>query len=167
LAFGTSTNGFIGTLTNPLFGGVLKSNALSTFAPTIPKGLYAAFQMTFAAITVALISGAIVERMKFSAWLAFVPIWLALVYLPIAHWMWGGGWLAQMGALDFAGGTVLHLNCGMVALALVLLLGTRKNSKLLSHHLGYSVIGAGLLWLVWLDLTLIQLLEQRTWQYLP
>lgn len=149
LAFGTSLWGFIGTLTNPFFGGVVESNILSTFAPTIPKGLYAAFQMTFAAITVALISGAIVERMKFSAWLAFVPIWLTFVYLPISHWMWGGGWLAQMGALDFAGGTVVHINCGMAALALVLLLGIRKNSKLLPHHLGYSVIGAGLLWFGW------------------
>jgi Amt family ammonium transporter len=105
--------------------------------------------MTFAAITVALISGAVVERMKFSAWLAFIPIWITLVYMPIAHWMWGGGWLAKMGALDFAGGTVVHVNCGMAALALVMLIGTRKNSKLLPHHLGYSIIGAGLLWFGW------------------
>jgi ammonium transporter, Amt family len=149
LAFGANVWGFIGTLTNPFFGGVVESNSVSTFAPTIPKSLYAVFQMTFAAITVALISGAIVERTKFSAWLAFIPAWLTLVYLPIAHWMWGGGWLYQMGALDFAGGTVVHLNCGVSALALVLLLGARKNSKLLPHHLGYSVIGAGLLWFGW------------------
>ncbi len=149
LTFGSDIWGFIGALANPFFAGVVESNSLSTYAPTIPTGLYAVFQMTFAAITVALISGAIVERMKFSAWLAFIPVWLTLVYIPIAHWMWGGGWLAKMGALDFAGGTVVHVNCGMAALALVLLLGTRKNSQLLPHHLGYSIIGAGLLWFGW------------------
>ncbi|MCE7697774.1 MAG: ammonium transporter [Methanobacterium paludis] len=149
MAFGADMWGFIGTIANPFFGGVIEANTLSTYAPTIPTGLYAIFQMTFAAITVALISGAVVERMKFSAWLAFIPVWLTLVYLPVAHWMWGGGWLAQMGALDFAGGTVVHVNCGMAALALVLLLGARKNSNLLPHHLGYSVIGTGLLWFGW------------------
>jgi Amt family ammonium transporter len=149
LTFGTDIWGFIGTISNPLFGGVVESNSLSTYAPTIPTGLYAVFQMTFAAITVALISGAVVERMKFSAWLAFIPIWITLVYMPIAHWMWGGGWLEQMGALDFAGGTVVHVNCGMAALALVLILGTRKNARLLPHHLGYSIIGTGLLWFGW------------------
>jgi Amt family ammonium transporter len=149
LAFGTDIWGFLGNLSNPFFNGVLESKALSSFAPTIPESLYAVFQMTFAAITVALISGAIVERMKFSAWLAFIPVWLTLVYLPIAHWVWGGGWLYQLGALDFAGGLVVHLNCGMAALALVLLLGARKNAKLLPHHLGYSVIGTGLLWFGW------------------
>ena len=149
LTFGTDIWGLLGTVSNPLFGGIVESNSLSPYAPTIPTGLYAVFQMTFAAITVALISGAVVERMKFSAWLAFVPIWATLVYMPIAHWMWGGGWLAKMGALDFAGGTVVHVNCGMAALALVLLIGTRKNSQLLPHHLGYSIIGAGLLWFGW------------------
>ena len=127
LAFGADIWGFIGTLSNPFFGGVIESNTLSTYAPTIPTGLYAIFQMTFAAITVALISGAVVERMKFSAWLAFIPVWITLVYIPVSHWVWGGGWLAQMGVLDFAGGTVVHVNCGMAALALVLLLGARKN----------------------------------------
>ena len=149
LAFGHNIYGFIGTLSNPFFNNVVESNALSTYAPTIPEGLYAVFEMTFAAITVALISGAVVERMKFTAWLAFIPVWLTLVYIPVAHWMWGGGWLAQMGALDFAGGTVVHLNCGMAALALVLLMGVRKNTKLLPHHLGYSILGTGLLWFGW------------------
>ncbi len=149
LAFGQNIYGFIGTLSNPFFNNVVESNALSTYAPTIPKGLYAVFEMTFAAITVALISGAVVERMKFTAWLAFIPVWLTLVYIPVAHWMWGGGWLAQMGALDFAGGTVVHLNSGMAALALVLLMGVRKNTKLLPHHLGYSILGTGLLWFGW------------------
>lgn len=149
ISFGQDIMGFVGTLSNPFFNGVLESQTLSTFAPTIPKSLFAVFEMTFAAITVALISGAVVERMKFSAWLAFVPVWLTLVYLPIAHWVWGGGWLYQMGALDFAGGLVVHLNCGMAALALVLLMGARKNAKLLPHHLGYTVIGTGLLLFGW------------------
>jgi Amt family ammonium transporter len=149
LVFGADIWGFIGTLSNPFFGGVIESNTLSTYAPTIPTGLYAIYQMTFAAITVALISGAVVERMKFSAWLAFIPVWITLVYIPVSHWVWGGGWLAQMGVLDFAGGTVVHVNCGMAALALVLLLGARKNSQLLPHHLGYSIIGTGLLWFGW------------------
>ncbi|MGF7117923.1 ammonium transporter [Methanobacterium oryzae] len=149
LTFGADWGGIIGGLTNPFFNGVLESKSLATLAPTIPTGLYAIFQMTFAAITVALISGAIVERMKFAAWLAFVPIWLTLVYIPVAHWMWGGGFLAQLGALDFAGGIVVHLTSGIAALALVLTLGARKDSKLLPHHLGYSVMGAGLLWFGW------------------
>ncbi|HEX3013708.1 MAG TPA: ammonium transporter [Methanobacterium sp.] len=149
LTFGADVWGVIGSITNPVFNGVLESKSLSTLAPTIPTGLYAIFQMTFAAITVALISGAIVERMKFSAWLAFVPIWLTLVYAPVAHWMWGGGFLAQLGALDFAGGIVVHLTSGMAALALVLILGARKDIRLLPHHLGYSVMGAGLLWFGW------------------
>ena len=149
LVFGTDVSGLIGAIQNPFFNGVLESQTLASLAPTIPTGLFAIFQMTFAAITVALISGAIVERMKFSAWLAFVPIWLILVYVPIAHWMWGGGFLAQLGALDFAGGIVVHLSSGVAALALVLLLGVRKDMRLLPHHLGYTVIGAGLLWFGW------------------
>ncbi|MGZ7095073.1 MAG: ammonium transporter, partial [Methanobacterium sp.] len=149
LTFGTDIWGVIGSITNPFFNGILETKTLSNLAPTIPTGLYAIFQMTFAAITVALISGAIVERMKFASWLAFVPIWLTVVYIPVAHWMWGGGFLAQLGALDFAGGIVVHLTSGIAALALVLTLGARRDTKLLPHHLGYSVIGAGLLWFGW------------------
>jgi Amt family ammonium transporter len=149
LTFGTDLWGVIGSLTNPFFNGILETKSLATLAPTIPTGLYAVFQMTFAAITVALISGAVVERMKFAAWLAFVPVWLTIVYVPVAHWMWGGGFLAQMGALDFAGGIVVHLTSGIAALALVLILGARKDKKLLPHHLGYSIMGAGLLWFGW------------------
>lgn len=149
LTFGADWGGLLGSLANPFFNNILESQSLATLAPTIPTGLFAIFQMTFAAITVALISGAIVERMKFAAWLAFVPVWLTLVYIPVAHWMWGGGFLAQLGALDFAGGIVVHLTSGIAALALVLALGARKDSKLLPHHLGYSVIGAGLLWFGW------------------
>jgi len=132
LVFNSDIMGIIGNIQNPFFNGVLESQTLATLAPTIPTGLFAMFQMTFAAITVALISGAIVERMKFSAWLAFVPIWLLLVYVPVAHWMWGGGFLAQLGALDFAGGIVVHLTSGIAALALVLLMGVRKDMRLLA-----------------------------------
>ena len=148
LAFGTDVMGIIGSPANILMNGI-DVNALAPLAPTIPLLVYVAFQMVFAAITVALVSGAIVERMKFSAWLAFVPLWITIVYLPIAHWVWGGGWLAKLGVLDFAGGTVVHLNAGIAALALVLLLGRRKDIRLLPHNLGYSVIGAALLWFGW------------------
>lgn len=149
LTFGTDIWGYVGALSNPFFAGVLESKSVTSLAPNIPEALFAVYQMTFAAITVALISGAVVERMKFSAWLAFIPLWLTLVYLPVSHWVWGGGWLYQLGVLDFAGGTVVHLNCGIAALALVLLMGARKNAKLLPHHLGYTVIGTGLLWFGW------------------
>jgi ammonium transporter, Amt family len=148
-AFGIDMlGGIIGNPINLLYNGV-GVDQLSTLAPTIPETVYIAFQMMFAAITIALISGAVVERMKFSSWIVFIVAWISLVYVPIAHWVWGGGWLAKLGALDFAGGTVVHLNAGIAALALVLLLGSRKDTKLLPHHLGYSVIGAGLLWFGW------------------
>lgn len=147
-AFGTDIMGIIGSPANLLFSGI-GVDQLSTLAPTIPETVFIAFQMTFAAITVALVSGAVVERMKFSSWMAFVILWVSLVYVPIAHWVWGGGFLSAWGALDFAGGTVVHINCGVAALALVLLLGKRKDTKMLPHHLGYSVIGAALLWFGW------------------
>ncbi|WP_321422333.1 ammonium transporter [uncultured Methanobacterium sp.] len=148
-AFGADMlGGLIGNPANLLFSGI-GVDQLSTLAPTIPETVYVAFQMTFAAITLALISGAVVGRMKFSSWIVFSIAWISLVYVPIAHWVWGGGFLAQLGALDFAGGTVVHLNSGVAALALALLLGKRKDTKLLPHQLGYSVIGAALLWFGW------------------
>jgi Amt family ammonium transporter len=148
-AFGSDTlMGLIGNPTGLMMNGI-GVDQLATLAPTIPEFVYIAFQMTFAAITVALISGAIVERMKFSSWMVFVVAWVSLVYVPIAHMVWGGGLLFNMGALDFAGGTVVHINSGVAALALVLLLGKRKDIRLLPHHLGYSVIGAALLWFGW------------------
>jgi Amt family ammonium transporter len=147
-AFGETMMGMIGNPTNLLFSG-MEIDAMASLAPTIPNTVYIAFQMTFAAITVAIISGAVVERMKFSSWLAFIILWVSLVYVPIAHWVWGGGWLFTLGALDFAGGTVVHINAGVAALALAFLLGRRKDTKLLPHNLGYSVIGAALLWFGW------------------
>ena len=117
---------------------------------SIPTILFVVFQLTFAGLTAALISGSIVGRMKISAWIIFILAWVTLVYIPIAHWVWGGGWLMQMGALDFAGGTVVHINSGVTALALALVLGKRKDASLLPHNLGYSVLGAGLLWFGWM-----------------
>jgi len=146
LVFSGDIAGLIGTPVNILFSNVVESQSLTG---TIPTSVYAVYELTFAAITVALISGALVERMKFRAWMLFIPLWLTVVYLPIAHWVWGGGWLAQLGALDFAGGTVVHINSGVAALALILLLKKRKDVSLLPHQLGYSVIGAGLLWFGW------------------
>lgn len=147
-AFGETMMGIIGNPANLLFSDIAV-DSLATLAPTIPSTVYIAFQMTFAAITIALISGAVVERMKFSSWIIFVIAWVSLVYVPIAHWVWGGGWLFDLGALDFAGGTVVHLNSGIAALVLAILLGRRKDTSLLPHQLGYSVIGAALLWFGW------------------
>jgi Amt family ammonium transporter len=105
--------------------------------------------MTFAAITVALASGAFIERMKFSAWVLFSILWMTLVYVPVAHWVWGGGFLAQLGALDFAGGTVVHINAGIAALMGALMLGKRKEAALKPSNLTLVVTGAGLLWFGW------------------
>lgn len=145
--FGSTIGGFIGAPTNFLLTGI--SLDMLHVDTTIPELLYVVFQATFAAITVALISGAVVGRMKAKAWIVFVALWLTLVYVPIAHWVWGGGWLFNLGALDFAGGAVVHLNSGIAALALITVLGPRKDRRLLPHHLGYAVIGAALLWFGW------------------
>lgn len=146
-SFGTSIAGLIGAPTHFLLQGI----GIDMLHPdsTIPELLYVVFQATFAAITVALISGAVAERMKAKAWLIFTVIWITLVYIPVAHWVWGGGWLFELGALDFAGGAVVHLNSGIAALALIIVLGSRKDTRLLPHNLGYSVIGASLLWFGW------------------
>jgi len=146
LAFGNDVGGIIGQFVSPFFYNIVETNSLTG---TIPTSVFAAFQMTFAAITVALISGSVVERMKFSSWMLFALIWSTVVYLPIAHWVWGGGWLMKLGALDFAGGTVVHINAGLAGLALALLLGKRKDTRLMPHQLGISIIGAGLLWFGW------------------
>ena len=127
-------------------------NGVSSLAPTIPESVYMFFQMTFAIITPALIAGALADRMKYSAFLLFMASWLLLVYCPIAHWVWGGGWLGSAGALDFAGGTVVHLNAGTAGLVAALMLGKRKGlgtENFAPHNLAYSVIGASLLWVGW------------------
>jgi Amt family ammonium transporter len=127
-------------------------NAVSSLAGTIPESVYMFFQMTFAIITPALIAGALADRMKFSAFLWFMGLWLIFVYCPIAHWVWGGGWLGTMGALDYAGGTVVHLNAGTAALVTCLVLGKRiglGTENMSPHNLVLSVIGASLLWVGW------------------
>jgi Amt family ammonium transporter len=132
--------------------GPMGVGAASPLAPTIPESVYMLFQMTFAIITPALIAGALADRMKFSAFMIFMGAWLILVYCPIAHWVWGGGWLGKAGALDFAGGTVVHLTAGTAGLVAALMLGRRKgfgSENMAPHNLAYSVIGASLLWVGW------------------
>jgi Amt family ammonium transporter len=119
---------------------------------TIPHYLFMCYQGTFAIITAALISGAIVERMRFSAYVVFISLWTLVVYSPVAHWVWGGGWLADMGALDFAGGTVVHVNAGVAALVAALVVGERHDypsSSLLPHSVPLVLLGAGVLWFGW------------------
>jgi ammonium transporter, Amt family len=146
LAF-TPGNGFIGGLSHAFFRGVgLEPNG------TIPHVLFASYQATFCIITAALISGAIVERMRFSAYLAFITLWAVVVYAPVAHWVWGGGWLSKLGALDFAGGTVVHVNAGAAALVAAVVVGRRRDypsSSLLPHNVPFTLLGAGLLWFGW------------------
>ena len=122
---------------------------------SIPHVLFMAYQGTFAIITAALISGALVERMRFSAYLLFIALWAALVYAPVAHWVWGGGWLGRAGVLDYAGGTVVHVNAAAAALAVALVLGPRRDygrQALLPHNVPYVLLGAALLWFGWFGL---------------
>ena len=122
LAFGPDVGGVVGSLSHFFLKGI----GVNDVSGTIPTMVFVLFQMTFAAITVALISGSIVERMKFSAWILFAVLWLTLVYSPVCHWVWGGGWIGAHGALDFAGGTVVHINAGVSGLVLALMLGKRR-----------------------------------------
>jgi len=148
LAFGPDVHGIIGNLQKLFLNGI-KPNTLSG---TIPEFLFVAFQGTFAAITVALASGSVIERMKFSTWLIFSVIWATVVYSPIAHWVWGGGFLANDGALDFAGGTVVHINAGIAGLVMALLLGKRRNygkAAFFPSSVVLTVLGASLLWFGW------------------
>jgi ammonium transporter, Amt family len=152
LSFGPSVGGFIGSL-KWMGLTMVGQNPNADYAATIPHLAFMMFQMMFAAITVALIVGSVVERMKFSAFLIFSLVWATLVYDPIAHWVWGvGGWLRTLGALDFAGGTVVHVNAGISALALVLILGKRKGygkDNMEPHNIPFVVLGAALLWFGW------------------
>jgi Amt family ammonium transporter len=152
ISFGKDILGIIGGL-NYLGLNNVGQTPSSVYATTVPHLSFMAFQMMFAVITVALITGAVVERMKFSAILVFAIIWFTVVYCPIAHWVWGGGWLSKLGTLDFAGGTVVHINAGVSALALAMLLGPRKGfkngSNMTAHNIPFVVIGAGILWFGW------------------
>src|SRR3954466_13013165 len=149
LAF-SNGNAWIGDLSNALLKGVALDPAPRS--TNIPHALYMAYQGTFAIITAALISGAIVERMRFSAYVSFITLWALVVYAPIAHWVWGGGWLAQLGALDFAGGTVVHVNAAVAALVAAVVVGRRQeypSSALVPHNVPLVLLGAGLLWFGW------------------
>ena len=150
LAFGDggSMNAWIGNLDN-VFLAKLGEDSM---AGDIPESVFAMFQMTFAIITPALIVGAFAERMRFSAMLLFSALWLIAVYVPITHWVWGGGWLGEMGLLDFAGGTVVHITAGVGALVAALVLGNRKGfpqQAMPPHNLTMTVTGAGMLWVGW------------------
>lgn len=152
LAFGTDTNGLIGGFNFLGFNGVgQEPNA--DFAATIPFLAFAVFQLFFAAITPALITGAFAERMKFWAFMLFTGLWLLLVYAPLAHWVWApGGWIRELGALDFAGGTVVHISAGIAALAAAIVIGKRagfKTRAVTPHNLPFTMLGAGLLWFGW------------------
>jgi Amt family ammonium transporter len=152
LSFGTDHSGIIGGF-NFLGLHNVGQEPSDTYATTIPHLAFMVFQAMFAVITVALITGAVVERIKFSALLIFSALWFTVVYCPVAHWVWGsGGWLAGLGALDFAGGTVVHINAGVSALALVALLGKRKGfprTPMEASNIPFVVLGAGLLWFGW------------------
>jgi ammonium transporter, Amt family len=148
LAFGKG-NGFIGGLQYVGEHGLVNS---ATRVAGIPDLVFSAFQLTFAVITVALISGAIADRAKFGAWAVFTVAWATLVYFPVAHWVWGGGWLSKLGIEDFAGGTVVHVNAGAAGLALALVIGKRKGwgrDPMRPHNLTLVLLGAGLLWFGW------------------
>lgn len=147
LAFGEG-NGFIGDFSKVFMVGITKE----TLSGDIPESLFMLFQMTFAVITPALIIGGFAERMKFSAVLIFSGLWLLTVYAPVTHWVWGGGWLGQMGVFDFAGGIVVHITAGTAALVAAMVLGPRRGfgtAPLLPHNLTMTVTGAGMLWVGW------------------
>jgi len=147
LAFGEG-NGWIGDFSKVLMAGVDRES----LSGDIPEALFMMFQMTFAIITPALVVGGFAERMKFSSMLLFSALWLMLVYVPVTHWVWGGGWLGEMGLYDFAGGTVVHITAGVAALTAALVMGPRRgfpSTPLMPHNMTMTVTGAGMLWVGW------------------
>ncbi len=141
----------IGTLRRFALAG-MGMDSVSSFAPTIPEALFMLYEMTFAVITVALVAGSVADRMRFSAFLWFSALWLLVVYVPIAHWVWGGGFLGSAGVLDFAGGTVVHLNAGVAGLVGAYVIGARRGygtDNFAPYDLSLAVIGTGLLWVGW------------------
>src|SRR5215203_5375837 len=142
---------WIGTLDRWFLSG-MTMESVNPAAKTIPEALFMIYQMTFAIITVALVAGAVADRMRFSAFVLFSILWLFVVYVPLAHWVWGGGFLQTMGVLDFAGGTVVHINAGVAGLVAALVLGKRRGygtENLAPYDLSMAVIGTGLLWVGW------------------
>jgi ammonium transporter, Amt family len=151
LAFGPDKGGIIGGLEWIGLNGV-GSDPHPTYGPTIPHQVFMLFQLMFAAITPALITGAFAERMRFSSLLLFAALWSVVIYTPVAHWIWGGGWLGKMGALDFAGGAVVHISSGVGALICALVMGQRKGygtEYMAPHNLPFTLLGTGLLWFGW------------------
>ena len=147
----TGEGAWLGGLSRVFLQGI-GLETVSPFAKTIPELLFMAYQMTFAVITCALVGGAVADRMKFSAFLLFCTLWLFLVYVPSAHWVWGGGFLGQMGVLDFAGGTVVHINAGVAGLVAAYMLGARQGygrDNMAPFDLSLAVVGTGLLWVGW------------------
>lgn len=152
LTFGPDTAGLVGNLDWTFLKGVPFNDSLANYAPTIPGVLFAKFEMMFAVITPLLLTGAIAERMKFSAFIIFIAVWSFLIYYPLVHWIWGGGWLGKLGVVDFAGGIVIHTSAGMGALAAALVLGRRLNygpAIMVPHSIPLAVLGSALLWLGW------------------
>ncbi len=148
LSFGTDVKGFIGGLDKLFLNGV----TIKSISGTIPEYVFIMFQMTFACISVAIISGSVVDRIKFSSWIVFCALWAVFVYTPVCHWAWGGGFFHKMGALDFAGGNVVHINAGVAGLVLCLILGKRKGygrEAMLPSSITLTALGAGLLWFGW------------------
>ena len=147
LAFGDG-GWFTGGFDKAFFAGVERG----ALAGTVPESVFAMFQLTFAIITPALVFGGVAERLKFSSMLWFSGLWLTLVYFPVAHWVWGGGWLGELGVLDYAGGTVVHVNAGVAALMAALVVGRRRGfpaTPMLPHNLVFTIAGASLLWVGW------------------
>lgn len=150
LAFGPDIGGLIGGLDYIGLNNV--TTGIGPYSDTIPDLLFCGFQLMFAIITPALITGAYAERMKFTAFVLFTILWSTFVYFPVCHWVWGGGWLGAMGALDFAGGTVIHINSGAAALVAAIVLGRRKGwgrEAMHPHNLPMTILGAGILWFGW------------------
>ena len=147
LAFGDG-GWFTGGFDKAFFAGVERG----ALAGTVPESVFAMFQLTFAIITPALVFGGVAERLRFSSMLWFSALWLTLVYFPVAHWVWGGGWLGELGVLDYAGGTVVHVNAGVAALMAALVVGRRRGfpaTPMLPHNLVFTIAGASLLWVGW------------------
>ncbi len=148
LAFGPDNAGLIGGLENLFLSGI----TVNSLSGTIPTYVFILFQMTFAGITVALVLGSIVGRMKFSSWIVFTILWITFIYCPIAHWVWGGGWMSKMGALDFAGGNVVHINAGVAGLVLAIVVGKRVGygkEAMFPSSVALTALGAALLWFGW------------------
>jgi len=148
IAFGPDKAGIVGGLDHLFMAGI----GVDSLSGTIPTFVFALFQMTFACITVALVLGSVVDRMKFSSWIVFTVLWVTFIYCPVAHWVWGGGWMGAMGALDFAGGTVVHINAGVAGLVLALVLGKRigyGKEAMFPSSITLTALGAALLWFGW------------------